>query len=237
MSWDVAPSQDFVSQGWGCTSYAKEWPAPWCAGGYYHAGIDLGYSGGGNATCGRPVYATRGGVVVAVGANGQGNSYYSQYLGPYAVCVRYDDGIYVLHGHLSAASVSVGQRVAAGQWIGAIGTLGASSACHLHVEARADGAYQGVINQAANVRDPRPYLNKLALPVEVNVKMYVIGTDPQPGGFGIYSWNGTGWSRMPGGAVQVLGVDSSGAPWVKNDQHQIFRWDGSAWRQMPGAAE
>lgn len=164
MTWDIAPSQNLIAQDWGCTSYDQEWYAPWCPGGHYHAGIDLGYSGGGNVTCGRPVYATRGGTVVAVGANGQGNSGFSQYLGPNAVCVHYDDGMYVEHGHLSAATVTVGQRVEAGHQLGNIGTLGDSSACHLHVEARVDGPYQGVANNAANVRDPRPYLNALPAP-------------------------------------------------------------------------
>lgn len=162
--WAAAPSQDIVTQGWGCTDYNGEWYAPWCPGGYYHAGIDLGYSGGGNATCGKPVYATRSGLVVAVGADGEGNSGFSEYLGPNAVCIHYDDGMYVEHGHLGAAHVSVGQRVDSGAHIGDIGTLGASSACHLHVEARVDGPYQGVASNAANVRDPRPYLNPLPAP-------------------------------------------------------------------------
>lgn len=160
MSWDVAPSQDIVTQAWGCTTYSGEWVAPWCPSGYYHAGIDLGFSGGGNATCGRPVYATRAGTVAQIGTFAYGGAVYpGGYLGPDAVCVKYDDGAYVWHGHLASHTVSVGQRVNPGDQLGTIGTQGASTACHLHVEARTDGPVQGVDNQAAAVIDPAPYLN------------------------------------------------------------------------------
>lgn len=169
MTWDIAPDLTMVTQPWGETNFCGEWYAPWlpdafCGDGEgrFHAGIDLGGAPGGN--CGKPVYATRGGVVIAVGSNGEDDAGFSQYLGPNAICYRADDGMYLLHGHLSAAHVSVGQRLSPGQHIGDIGDLGASTACHLHLEARADGAYQGVANQAANVHDPSSYLNKLPAP-------------------------------------------------------------------------
>lgn len=168
MTWDIAPSQDEVTQPFGETTYSNEWAAPWLATGHLHAGVDLGYSGGGNATCGRPVYATRDGVVVAVGSNGTSDSGFATYLGSNAVCVHYlHDGVYVLLGHLSAASVTVGQVVHAGDKLGAIGSLGYSTACHLHVEVRTDGPFQNVNNQGAALRDPTPYLNRLPAPAPI----------------------------------------------------------------------
>lgn len=165
MTWNIAPSQDEITQGFGCTDYSNEWAAPWCPSGHLHAGIDLGFAAGGDLTCGKPVYATRQGVVVAVGTAGTTDPGFAQYLGPHAVCVHYPtEGIYLLHGHLSAASVSVGQVVQPGDQLGAIGTLGYSSACHLHVEARTDGPFQNVNNQGAALRDPTPYLNYLPAP-------------------------------------------------------------------------
>jgi len=33
--------------------------------------------------------------------------------------------------------------------------------------------------------------------------VWVIGTDPTPGGYGIYRWNGSDWSRIDGGATDI----------------------------------
>lgn len=161
MSHDVCPQSDLISQGFGCTDNPFEWPAPWCSAGRYHAGIDLGWSPAGPSLEGAPVYATRPGVVVAVGADGQGNVWFSQYLGPWAVCYEVLDGsgVYLLHGHLAGAAVALGQRLRPGDLIGRVGSLGASTGPHLHLEARRDGAYQGVRDQAVNVLDPGPYLD------------------------------------------------------------------------------
>lgn len=160
--WAVAPDLLYVTQRWGCTDYNGEWSAPWCQYGYYHAGIDIASA----TCCGVPVYATRSGVVAQVGTfDFGGSSYYGGWLGPNSVCLKYDDGIYVWHGHLTDNTVSTGQRVSPGTLIGHVGTQGASNGCHLHVEAREDGPYQGVANNAANLRDPGPYLNPPPVPV------------------------------------------------------------------------
>jgi hypothetical protein len=65
--------------------------------------------------------------------------------------------------------------------------------------------------------------------------VWVIGTNPVAGGYGIYRWNGTGWSREPGGAVAIA-VEADGAPLVINSAHQIYECAGSGWLQRPGPA-
>jgi hypothetical protein len=68
-----------------------------------------------------------------------------------------------------------------------------------------------------------------------NGSVWVVGTNPVAGGFGIYRWTGSGWASLRGGAVAIA-VDPSGNPWVVNSAHQIFQWNGSAWVSYPGAA-
>jgi len=36
-----------------------------------------------------------------------------------------------------------------------------------------------------------------------NGSVWITGTDPVPGGFGIYFWNGSDWSRVDGGGVSI----------------------------------
>jgi hypothetical protein len=71
--------------------------------------------------------------------------------------------------------------------------------------------------------------------VGANGSVWVIGTNPTGGGYGVYRWTGAGWAAMPGGAVRIA-VDPRGNPWVVNSVHQIYRWTGSAWARYPGAA-
>ena len=54
--------------------------------------------------------------------------------------------------------------------------------------------------------------------------VWVIGTNPVPGGFGIYRWNGSNWDMMPGGATNIS-VGSDGNPLVVNSTGQIFLWE------------
>ena len=64
---------------------------------------------------------------------------------------------------------------------------------------------------------------------------WVIGTNPVPGGFGIYRFNGSGWDNVPGGAVRI-GVGPDGLPWVVNSGGSIFRRSSNDWQLLPGAA-
>jgi hypothetical protein len=51
--------------------------------------------------------------------------------------------------------------------------------------------------------------------------LWVIGTNPVPGGYGLYRWTGTAWAGIPGGAVDIT-VGPVGRPWVINSSHQIY---------------
>jgi hypothetical protein len=65
--------------------------------------------------------------------------------------------------------------------------------------------------------------------------VWVVGTNPVFGGFGIWRWTGAGWVQAGGGAV-ALAADAGGRPWVVNSARQIYRWNGAGWLRLPGAA-
>jgi murein DD-endopeptidase MepM/ murein hydrolase activator NlpD len=99
----------------------------------FHAGIDFG------ASCGSAIRAAGNGTVVSAGWNGgYGN----------ATIIDHGGGMATLYGHQSSISVGVGQTVAAGEVIGAVGSTGKSTGCHLHFEVRING----------NAVDPRGYI-------------------------------------------------------------------------------
>ncbi len=82
---------------------------------------------------GSPVYVTAPGVVSFTGQrNGYGN----------VIEVDHGHGFKTRYAHLSAISVTVGQHVAAGQRIGAMGSTGRSTGTHLHYEVWVDGKPQ-----------------------------------------------------------------------------------------------
>lgn len=60
------------------------------------------------------------------------------------VAIEHDNGMWTVYAHLSAAGVSVGQRVKKGQVIGLIGNTGGSTGNHLHVEYR-QGGFKGEV--------------------------------------------------------------------------------------------
>jgi hypothetical protein len=65
--------------------------------------------------------------------------------------------------------------------------------------------------------------------------VWVIGTNPTPGGYGIYRWNGADWSPVDGGGIRI-DVDDRGNPWVVNSDGLIFRRAQDRWEQLPGSA-
>ncbi|BBC92108.1 peptidoglycan DD-metalloendopeptidase family protein [Streptomyces griseofuscus] len=87
----------------------------------YHTGVDF------LVPTGTAVHAAEAGEVVAAG---WGGSY------GYQVVLRHSDGHYTQYGHLSAISVRVGQRVAAGGRIARSGATGNVTGPHLHFEVR-----------------------------------------------------------------------------------------------------
>ena len=67
-----------------------------------------------------------------------------------------------------------------------------------------------------------------------NGKVWVIGTNKEGGGYGIYRWDGK-WTKIAGSAVRIS-VGPKGNAWVVNKQRKIYRFNGSKWIKMPGAA-
>ena len=51
----------------------------------------------------------------------------------------------------------------------------------------------------------------------------------------IYSWQGNGWKKMPGGA-RTVSVGNAKNVWATNAQEQIWFWDGNSWTQKDGGA-
>jgi murein DD-endopeptidase MepM/ murein hydrolase activator NlpD len=118
---------EFVSSGFG---YRAD---PFTGAAAFHAGIDF------PGPVGTPVYAAARGRVSFVGQrSGYGN------------CIEIDhgNGLMTRYAHLSRFAARVGEHVAAGARIGAIGSTGRSTGPHLHFEVR-------VNDRPVN---PRPFL-------------------------------------------------------------------------------
>jgi murein DD-endopeptidase MepM/ murein hydrolase activator NlpD len=93
----------------------------------YHPGQDFA------GDYGSPIYVTAPGTVSYAGVrNGYGNT----------IEVDHGHGFKTRYGHLSAISVAVGQHVAVGQRIGAMGSTGRSTGTHLHYEVWVNGRPQ-----------------------------------------------------------------------------------------------
>jgi peptidoglycan DL-endopeptidase CwlO len=117
-------AHSWVSQGFGCTSFAFEPVDRACPGGHWHSGIDLA------AARGTPVMATLPGIVtVIVSATGYGLH----------VVIDHGGGLSSLYGHLDSVLVASGDVVVRGQLIGTVGSSGNATGPHLHFEIRRDG--------------------------------------------------------------------------------------------------
>lgn len=97
-----------------------------------HYGIDLA------APTGRPIYATRGGVVSYTGyeAGGAGNW----------VQINHGDGYRSVYMHMTKYVVKSGQNVTQGQLIGYCGSTGGSTGPHLHFGISYNGTYVNPAN-------------------------------------------------------------------------------------------
>jgi murein DD-endopeptidase MepM/ murein hydrolase activator NlpD len=98
---------------------------PFRSGAAMHPGIDLA------GPVGTSIQATADGVVLRSGWNsgGYGN----------LVEIDHGRGITTRYGHLSAITVSAGQKISRGQLVGRMGSTGRSTGSHLHYEVRIDG--------------------------------------------------------------------------------------------------
>jgi murein DD-endopeptidase MepM/ murein hydrolase activator NlpD len=91
--------------------------------GRMHEGIDIG------AACGTPIRAAAGGTVIFAGwMDGYGN----------ITIIDHGGGLATAYGHQSSLYVG-GGSVSQGQAIGAVGSTGHSTGCHLHFEVRVNG--------------------------------------------------------------------------------------------------
>jgi murein DD-endopeptidase MepM/ murein hydrolase activator NlpD len=89
-----------------------------------HRGIDFA------ATKGAPVMATASGSVQFVGFDERHGNY---------IVLEHGGGLRSLYAHLDSSTVRKGDRVSAGQRIGAVGDTGMATGPHLHLEAYRDG--------------------------------------------------------------------------------------------------
>jgi peptidoglycan hydrolase-like protein with peptidoglycan-binding domain len=92
----------------------------------FHTGIDYA------ASSGTPVRAAGAGRVTFAGWHPGGWGF--------LVSIAHGRGVRSMSAHLSRIDVKVGQRVAAGETIGAVGSSGNSTGPHLHFELRLRGA-------------------------------------------------------------------------------------------------
>jgi murein DD-endopeptidase MepM/ murein hydrolase activator NlpD len=98
--------------------------------GRLHEGIDIG------AACGTPIRAAASGSIVYAGwMDGYGN----------IVVIDHGGGIATAYAHQSAIYAS-GGSVSQGQVIGAVGSTGHSTGCHLHFEVRVNGTPVNPLN-------------------------------------------------------------------------------------------
>jgi murein DD-endopeptidase MepM/ murein hydrolase activator NlpD len=132
----AAPSQSAPAPATGCyqkpasgrvtSEYGPRW-------GRMHAGMDI------DGDTGDPIVAAQSGTVIYVGTKGG----YGR-----LTLVSHSDGVTTAYAHQSSTSVTKGQTVSRGEFIGRIGSSGNVTGSHLHFETRtSDGA-----------KNPRNYL-------------------------------------------------------------------------------
>jgi len=112
-----APSDGWISTPYGVRRYYNgEWAED-----YYHRGLD--YAAG----TGSPVYAAADGIVGLVDYEANGFEIHGNMIG-----LNHGQGVTTTYLHLSEIYVQEGDRVQAGETIGAVGATGISTGPHLH---------------------------------------------------------------------------------------------------------
>ncbi|TAF55724.1 MAG: M23 family metallopeptidase [Oscillatoriales cyanobacterium] len=113
----LAPSNGSISTPYGVRRYYNgEW-----ADDYYHRGLDYA------AATGSPVYAAADGIVGLVDYEANGFEIHGNTIG-----LNHGQGVTTMYLHLSEIYVREGDRVRAGETIGAVGATGISTGPHLH---------------------------------------------------------------------------------------------------------
>lgn len=115
---DMWPVRGRITSGFG------ERLDPFDGEGSFHTGIDIA------VPYGTPVHATADGLVVFAGTmNGYGRT----------VIVEHSQSVRTLYAHMSALSVSVGERIERDDVVGRVGLSGRTTGPHLHYEVRIGG--------------------------------------------------------------------------------------------------
>ena len=115
MAWHLPVAGGYVTSNYGTRT------SPGGVGSTTHRGVDVGGRG-----TDWLVRAVGSGSILATGSNSVRGLW---------VAVRHDDGTTTAYQHLADIRVRAGQRVAGGAVLGRMGTTGASTAAHLHLEA------------------------------------------------------------------------------------------------------
>lgn len=124
--WPV-PGRSYISCNFG-------WDADF---GRWHKGVDIGDGG----IYGDSILASKAGTVIVAET-----SYIPGYSYGMCVVVDHGGGYTTTYAHMSAVYVSVGQEVAQGEALGAVGSTGYSTGPHLHFEIRLNGEPENPFN-------------------------------------------------------------------------------------------
>lgn len=130
----LRPIDGTITQNYGCivSSFARN-SYPACnegkGNGGFHNGLDI------DLETGDPVRAARDGTISGV-AN------MARYAYGKWITIKHDNGLTTLYAHLSVQSVSVGQKVKAGDIIGYGGSTGYSTGSHLHFTVYATNTFK-----------------------------------------------------------------------------------------------
>jgi murein DD-endopeptidase MepM/ murein hydrolase activator NlpD len=90
-----------------------------------HTGTDFA------GACGTPVLAAGSGTVTESG--------WHPYGGGQRIVIDHGGGLQTTYNHLGSLGTTVGQKIDRADTIGAVGTTGNSTGCHLHFEVVVDG--------------------------------------------------------------------------------------------------
>ena len=127
----VWPVQGTITQNFGPTSFSLEPAYEGYA--HFHQGLDIANS------MYTPIHAAGNGTVIFSGWSNSG----------YGFCVQIDhgNGLVTLYGHMAQQpSVTVGEKVTAGELIGKMGSTGASTGPHTHFAVQKNGVWVNPLN-------------------------------------------------------------------------------------------
>lgn len=214
-----------ITQGFGCTGYAREPALGSCK--HYHRGIDIA-----NGREGDPVLATGSGTVHFAGTLNDGAK---------AVIIDHGGGNFSNSGHLSAITISKGQHVSKGQQIGKIGCTGNCSGPHDHyaIKSGMDGSKSFFLDTNGKWLNPMDGINRIRIKDDgINIRS-TPGSGDEMGP--IYATTRGGKIVRNGKAIVSRsswlpwGNDVSGASWTvpgASGTAWAKIWIASAWRYV-----